>query len=101
MTTSRRTQPLPGNWSTIRRRILTRDHGQCTWIRSNGTRCTQPATDVDHIIDTHLGGPDTDDNLQSLCRWHHNHKTSKAARATQPPPQRRNRDPEPHPGLTE
>lgn len=96
--TSRRTTPLPPNWSSIRRRILTRDQHRCTWITRDGTRCTQPATDVDHIIDAHLGGPDTDDNLASLCRFHHNHKTSRAARAAQSTA-RRNRDPEQHPGL--
>ena len=38
-----------------------------------GGRCPEKATDVDHIIP---GGPDTDENLTSLCGYHHRQKSS-------------------------
>jgi hypothetical protein len=42
--------------------------------------CQRPAThcDIDHCIDAHDGGPTSRCNLHSLCRKHHNLKTSKA-----------------------
>jgi hypothetical protein len=42
------------------------------WRRSSGRFCGQPANQVDHIEGKH---DHSDDNLQSLCRWHHNQKT--------------------------
>jgi hypothetical protein len=39
--------------------------------------CGEPATAVDHIVPIAEGGADLDaDNLQSLCRRHHNTKTN-------------------------
>lgn len=77
--TSNRAEELPPGWRTIiRPRILARDGWQCVAIRGDTeTRCVAEATDVDHI-----GDPmdHTDDNLQSLCDWHHKRKTNGADR---------------------
>ena len=35
-----------------------------------------PATEVDHITPRRLGGEDTDENLQGLCRSCHSRKTA-------------------------
>jgi 5-methylcytosine-specific restriction endonuclease McrA len=38
--------------------------------------CDQPATHVDHILNRAEGGPDlVAENLQSMCKKHHNEKT--------------------------
>lgn len=95
---SARTSPLPKDWPQRRARVLARDSYACRWLISyDGTRCGRHATDVDHI-----GDPNNhdDDNLQSLCPGHHRVKSSrqggKAAAVKRP---RRNRPPEPHPGV--
>lgn len=96
-TSNRRTR-LPGNWAAIRRRVLKRDGGQCVARMRDGSRCPEPATDVDHI---QAGDNHDEANLQSLCGWHHQRKTgaeSAAARRRQPR-ERRARPAEAHPGL--
>ncbi|PJN40734.1 HNH endonuclease [Streptomyces sp. CB02959] len=96
---SRRRAELPADWATtIRPRILARDGYRCTAYMRDGGRCPAAATDVDHIGDRHDHG---DNNLQSLCRWHHRRKTaaeSAVARRAKRPPLRR-RPAERHPGL--
>lgn len=97
--TSWRTAPLPRDWPTIRRRILTRDRHTCT-----ASDCQAPATDVDHVVPAHLGGSDEDANLASLCGWHHRAKTAAEANAVGGPRRRgrftpSRRSPERHPGL--
>ena len=87
-----RSEPLPPDWPLIRRGILERDGHRCTWFpgsEPNGEdyslcyshpyRCTNTATDVDHIS----GASNHDHtNLRSLCARHHAPKTaSNAARA--------------------
>lgn len=66
---------MPPGWYKIRLRILERDGYQCTHIRqdSTGGRCPEKATDVDHIIP---GDDHSDDNLRSLCGYHHRIKSS-------------------------
>lgn len=92
---STRKQRLPSNWeTTIVPRIKARDGNRCTWV-DNGHRCTGPADDVDHR-DRHAG--DHDDNLRSLCRQHHAHKTSREGNAERWRYTNR-RPPEQHPGL--
>lgn len=97
---STRRSRLPKNWRTeIRPRILRRDGYRCT-VDEGGMRCPSKATDVDHIIpnDDH-----SDDNLRSICQWHHRRKsaseggTAKQAAMGRRPGRRRPR--EPHPGL--
>lgn len=67
---SDRRERLPGNWySEIRPAILARDGYRCRWVRvDTGTRCTQPASDVDHIRNGDNHAPE---NLRALCHWHH------------------------------
>lgn len=71
---SKRRLELPPNWYTeIRPRILKRDGYVCQQRRSDRPGiCGQPANQVDHINDPH---DHSDDNLQSLCAWHHRKKT--------------------------
>lgn len=72
--TSDRRSRLPSDWPAIRRRILKRDGYRCTALMRDRTRCTEEATDVDHI----RPGDDHDDsNLTSLCGWHHARKSSR------------------------
>jgi hypothetical protein len=96
---STRRVTLPPDWETrIRPAVLARDGHRCTHIRTDGgTRCTERATDVDH-----LGSPYDHrlENLAAKCGWHHQRKSSQqgaaAANARRIP---RGRPPEPHPGL--
>lgn len=92
--TSDRRSRLPKNWPSIRNTILKRDGYQCVAL-DDGTRCTQPATDVDHI---EPGDNHNERNLQSLCAWHHSRKTAAEAAASRPTPVSRNRPKERHPG---
>lgn len=85
---SRRREALPDNWRTeIRPRILERDGWRCTAPDGEaGRRCIHLAEEVDHIIPHHMGGSDDDENLTSLCSYHHSLKSSQeghAARAAQ------------------
>lgn len=43
------------------------------WDNGSNDRCTEPATDVDHI---RRGDDHREENLRSLCSWHHNRKSS-------------------------
>lgn len=61
-------------WKKLRMQILKRDNGLCVMCLKQG-RLT-PATDVDHIIPIFMGGTNSPDNLQSLCRDCHKQKTS-------------------------
>jgi 5-methylcytosine-specific restriction endonuclease McrA len=93
---SDRASRLPSDWPRIRRRILKRDEGQCTWFE-NGHRCATAAVEVDHIVpnDDH-----SDANLRSLCTPHHGAKSAREgvdARAAIAA--KRFRPVEPHPGL--
>ncbi|OKI19325.1 HNH endonuclease [Streptomyces sp. CB03911] len=96
-TNSDRRSRLPGNWPVTRRRILRRDGQRCTALFSDGRRCEQPATDVDHIIP---GDDHSDANLRALCGWCHKTKsaseggTAAASRAV-----RTTRPTAPHPAL--
>lgn len=93
---STRRQRLPADWHIIAARILTRDGHQCRAVLTDGTRCTERATDVDHIV---RGDDHSDANLQSLCGWHHKRKTAAEGNAARPAPPTNKRPPERHPGL--
>lgn len=70
----------PG-WERTRKLILERDHHRCQhWVVDEfgvKRRCSYPASEVDHIRRA-VDGVDDDspENLQSLCRWHHQQKTA-------------------------
>lgn len=93
---STRKDTLPADWDRLRRAVLKRDGGRCTW-RDNGQRCPELATDVDHIHDR-------DDhsmrNLRSLCSAHHLKRTSQQAYAAKMAIKALGRLPEePQPGI--
>lgn len=96
---------LPVDWPQIRARVLERDGHRCTATMKSGPnaggRCWDKATDVDHIMEN---DDDSDENLQSLCSWHHNRKTSKyggqrAAEQRKEKEKLLKRPPTKHPGL--
>lgn len=91
---STRKQRLPADWTARRMAVLARCNRRCEQIKSTGWRCTNVATDVDHIV---AGDNHELDNLQGLCRWHHNAKTTREALAARqkPPAKRKAED---HPG---
>jgi 5-methylcytosine-specific restriction enzyme A len=69
---STRRSRLPADWPKIRSRVLKLDGYRCTRV-VNGVRCTERATDVDHIVnnDNH-----DETNLTSLCAPHHREKST-------------------------
>lgn len=91
--TSDRRDRLPRDWKRIRQRVLTRDRGLCQHPVLGGGLCGAPAREVDHRIDPDAHG---DDQLWSLCRFHHNEKTQREALAGRVFQRRPN---ERHPGL--
>lgn len=95
---SDRRSRLPADWPAIRRRVLKRDGYRCTHT-DEGVRCSQPATDVDHIV---RGDNHTESNLRSLCSGHHRTKSSSEGGAASAASRReirsRFRRVEPHPG---
>lgn len=90
---STRRDRLPHNWKRLRAGILDRDGYQCTRLE-HGQRCTQIATEVDHIDRT---AGDSPGNLASLCAWHHSQKTAAEGNKART---RQARKPEPHPGTS-
>lgn len=97
---SNRRQRLPADWPKIRKRILKRDGHTCTHSDDDGIRCAELATDVDHV---RPGDDHRDENLTSLCDYHHKKKSgAEGARAAAAKRQRmdnRYRRSETHPGL--
>ena len=70
---STRRERLPANWSKIRKRIMKRDRGMCQVTMADGEKCLDLASEVDHK----QAGDDHDDlNLQAICSWHHQRKSS-------------------------
>jgi hypothetical protein len=53
-----------------RRRVLARQGDRCA-----AKGCNEPWTEIDHIIALGLGGPETDDAIEGLCKAHHAEKT--------------------------
>jgi len=92
---SDRLDTLPPDWAARRAAVWDRDGGLCRWPDSASGVCGAPGSDVDHIDDR-----DNHDltNLQVLCSWHHNRKSSRQGNAARW--QHRDRRPtESHPGM--
>lgn len=92
---NRRAELPPGWYSRIRPRILRRDKGVCQWRMAVGGICEAHANQVDHIRDPN---DHRDENLQALCKRHHDRKSSAEGNAARAPRPSRRRQPEPHPG---
>lgn len=102
--TSDRKAFLPDNWTQLRASILARAGGRCEVIKKNGRRCFDKPNAVDHIIPHAEGGTDEVANLQAICPWHHQKKSSaEGGRGSQRSYAKMResvlREPEKHPGL--
>jgi 5-methylcytosine-specific restriction endonuclease McrA len=91
-TYSPRSRRLPSNWPALRKQVLARDGYRCCHVENN-LRCTDAATDVDHIFHGDNHDPM---NLQALCAYHHRIKSSREGHAARP---KMRRPVEPHPGI--
>lgn len=56
-------------WQRLRLMVLARDP-ICRWHEG----CKEPSTESDHIVPKRQGGRNTMENLQGLCKRHHNMK---------------------------
>lgn len=82
-TTSRHERGYGTDWDKRRARILNRDKRLCLECKRQGRVNT--GNHVDHIKPKAQGGTDADENLQTLCRPHHDEKTARdAGRRTRP-----------------
>jgi 5-methylcytosine-specific restriction protein A len=80
-----RKDSLPDDWEKRRLDVLARDDFRCVWKLPSGARCSNPATDVDHIGSRWNHSLR---NLRSLCGPHHDKRTAlqgNAAKPTLPP----------------
>lgn len=94
--TSQRKSGLPADWTRRRVRVLRRDGYRCQARDSMGIQCGAPANQVDHI---RRGNDHSEENLQALCEWHHNQKSSREGVEARGPRPSRRRPPERHPGM--
>jgi len=67
---------LPSDWPARVAATKAAAGGRCEQILPSGKRCPRPGTDCDHKSD-----PLNHDDLQWLCRRHHDIKTGEEARA--------------------
>jgi 5-methylcytosine-specific restriction protein A len=95
---SDRRSRLPGNWQTLRLRVLRRDHYLCQARDEHGLKCGERARDVDHIV---AGDNHSMSNLQALCPACHQRKTIDESREAREAKRARMDYREPHPGLIE
>jgi hypothetical protein len=66
-----RRSPIP---KSVQHQVHKRDAGQCTFIDSQGHRCSsQRWTQIHHKIEMQFGGDHSLDNLVTLCFAHHRH----------------------------
>lgn len=91
---STRSKRLPNNWKALRADVLARDGHRCTRLEAGGARCTERASEVDHID---RANGDSPGNLASLCTGHHAQKTAAEGNRART---RARREPEAHPGIT-
>jgi 5-methylcytosine-specific restriction protein A len=78
--TSKRRKTETQEFKLNRGLAIERDNGRCQALMRDGTQCKDAGTQCDHIISLANGGTDALDNLQMLCSWHHNKKTSQEGR---------------------
>lgn len=71
---SNRRSRLPSNWAALRTKVFRLKGSQCHAERMDGTRCKDPATDIDHIV---AGDDHSINNLQPLCSYHHASKSGR------------------------
>ena len=93
---STRRRRLPPDWPAIRSRVLKRDGHACRWVLDGGRLCGAPASDVDHV---RRGDDHRDENLRSLCTYHHRRKTGQEGNAARVKRPTIRRPAERHPGL--
>jgi 5-methylcytosine-specific restriction protein A len=74
---STRKHRLPRNWHRLRAIVLRDANHQCEVV-TNGIRCTNAATEVDHIIP---GDDHSRENLRAICEEHHKPKSSREGNA--------------------
>jgi len=61
-------QPIPVE---VRRTVLERDGGRCTYVSADGHRCgSRWQLELDHVRPAAVGGPSTVENLRLRCRVH-------------------------------
>lgn len=94
--TSNRKAELPYDWAARRIRVLRRDGYKCQALDSQGIMCGHAANQVDH---KERGNNHDEDNLQSLCRWHHARKSSQEGAEARRPRAKQAREQEPHPAF--
>lgn len=62
-------EPIP---ATVLHQVNLRDQRRCTHIKQNGSRCNQARwIEIHHKVPVSHGGPNTPDNLVTLCSIHH------------------------------
>jgi len=59
------------DWKARVEDLRFRSHGQCEWENADKTRCGSEAADPHHIIRRSVKRDDRLQNLQALCRYHH------------------------------
>ena len=70
---AKRTIPLD-----VRRRVRERDGKQCTFVATDGTRCSaRRLLEFDHAVPVAHGGGATFENLRLRCRAHNQHEAEK------------------------
>lgn len=75
---SDRARRLPADWQRRRATIRDRAGGRCQALDTYGNRCTARGRECDHVI---AGDDHRLSNLQWLCSYHHQIKSSKEGAA--------------------
>jgi 5-methylcytosine-specific restriction endonuclease McrA len=70
-------QATPGSRyipAAVKRQVVERDGGQCSFVGQDGRRCTETAyLEIHHVVPFAQGGPTTVDNTALLCKAHNAH----------------------------
>ena len=73
--TPERSRHIP---AAVKRAVWHRDGGQCTFVGSNGTRCTERGQlEFDHVHPHADGGANAAGNLRLLCRQHNQYEADR------------------------